>query len=348
MHGGWGGPFSLAHDIQGCNYNHVGYDPYHEAHPEHPILGSETSSALSTRGEYANDAVKGHLSAYDVNAPDWGAHAETAWQAVAERPFMAGTFVWTGFDYRGEPQPYEWPCINSAFGVMDTCGFPKDNFYYYQAWWSDHPVLHLLPHWNWPGREGQTIPVWCHGNPEAVELFVNGQSLGRRDMPRNGHLEWHVPYAPGVLSATGFSDGQELAQTEVRTTGPAAAIRLSTDRQALRGDGEDACAVTVSVVDAAGLTVPTADNLISFAVGENARILGVGNGNPSSHEPDAATMRRAFNGLCQVIVQPRRAVGGEATLTASAPGLLPWTLAIPVVVCEPRPSVPASEAEGPA
>jgi beta-galactosidase len=326
MNGDWGGAFSLAHDVQGCNYSIQGYDPYHQQHPEHPLLGSETASTVSTRGIYANDPEKGYLSAYDVNRPEWGNLAEDAWQAIADRPFMAGTFVWTGFDYRGEPTPYQWPCISSHFGIMDTCGFPKDNFFYYQAWWSDKTVLHILPHWNWPGREGEEIDVWCHSNCEAVELFLNGESLGSQDMPRNGHLEWKVRYQPGALRAIGYAGGQQIAETTVETTGPAAAIRLTPDRAEIRADGRDCCIVTVSVHDAEGRLVQIADDLVTFHL-NGGGILGVGNGDPSSHEPDQANCRRVFNGLCQVIAQAG-AAAGELRLTAEAPGLLPTTLVI--------------------
>jgi beta-galactosidase len=339
MHGGWGGAFSLAHDIQGCNYNHAGYDDYHAKHPQHPVLGSETSSALSTRGVYENDAVKGYLSAYDTNCPNWGTHAETAWRAVADRPFIAGTFVWTGFDYRGEPQPYEWPCINSAFGIMDTCGFPKDNFFYYQSWWSDRTVLHLLPHWNWPEKEGEEIEVWCHSNCEEVELWLNGQSLGRKPMPRNGHLEWTVRYEAGTLAARGFKGGNTVASCVVETTGPAHHLQLTPNRTAIRADGEDVCVVAASVHDDQGRLVPIADDLITFDAGQNATILGVGNGDPSCHAPDKASARRAFNGLCQVLVQSQRGADGAITLRASAPGLLPATLTIAATECTPRPWV---------
>jgi beta-galactosidase len=336
MNGGWGGAFSRAHDLQGCNYSLAGYDDYHAAHPDHPMLGSETTSALSTRGIYAVDAERGYLSAYDVHCPEWGSHAETAWRAIADRPFMAGAFVWTGFDYRGEPQPYEWPCINSAFGILDTCGFPKDSFFYYQSWWSDRTVLHLFPHWTWPERVGETVAVWCYSNCEAVELFLNGESLGRLEMPRHGHLEWSVPYAPGTLTARGFSGGAEVATTAVETSGPAMGIRLTPDRLAMNADGEDACVVAVSVHDDQGRVVPIADSLIRFAVSENATILGVGNGDPSSHEPDKANRRRAFNGWCQVIVRSKRGAAGEVELTAASTGLRPARLALQALPCEPR------------
>ena len=340
MHGNWGGPFSLAHDLQGCNYSFGNFDEYHQSHPEHPILGSEQSSALTTRGIYQTDAAQGVMSAYDVNAPNWGATAEAAWKPIADRPFMAGTFIWTGFDYRGEPTPYEWPCISSHFGIMDTCGYPKDNFYYYRARWSGEVVLHLLPHWNWPGREGETIPVWAHTNCEEVELFLNGKSLGRRKLVPNGHLEWDVPYEPGVLRATGIQGGAEIATATVETTGPAHELRLTPHLPTVAADGEDVCVITCSVHDAEGRVMPVADDHVTFSVSDNATILGVGNGDPTSKEDDRTNHRRAFNGLCQVLVQSQREAAGVITVTATAPGLLPTTLQIEARVVTPRPYVP--------
>ncbi|NPV45337.1 MAG: glycoside hydrolase family 2 protein [Armatimonadetes bacterium] len=341
MDGGWGSSFSLAHDVQGCNYIRGDYDEYHATNPQHPILASEASSALTTRGIYLTEPAKGYMSAYDVNAPEWGNRAEEAWRPIAERPFMAGTFVWTGFDYRGEPTPYQWPCISSHFGIMDTCGFPKDNFYYYQAWWSDRTVLHILPHWNWPERLGETIPVWVHSNCEEVELFLNGRSLGRQPMERNGHLEWQVVYEPGVLLARGYARGEEVATAVVQTAGPAHRLRLTPDRSAISADGEDLCVITVSVRDEAERVVPTADDRITFSVSANARILGVGNGDPSSHEEDRAEQRRAFNGLCQVIVQSVRGEAGPIQVEARAPGLLPASCQVESLAAVPRPWVAA-------
>jgi beta-galactosidase len=187
MNGGHGTAkgFSSVLDVEGFNYFVDQYVPYHKSHPKLPIFASETSSALATRGIYANDKQKGYMSAYDVNAPEWGLCAEKAWRPVADNPFVAGCFVWTGFDYKGEPTPYAWPCINSHFGILDTCGFPKDTFYYYQSWWSDRPVLHIFPHWNWPGKEGQQIDVWCFSTqrPPGVESEVSARhAAGKGDI----------------------------------------------------------------------------------------------------------------------------------------------------------------------
>ena len=283
-------------DVKGFNYNLGGMDAYHTNHPDSKYLGTETASTVTTRGIYTNDTAKGYVSAYDYittrQSPDfpnpvtWGETAEDWWSFYDARPWSSGGFAWTGFDYRGEPTPYGWPCINSHFGIMDMCGFPKDNYYYYQAWWTDKPVLHLLPHWNWPGREGRNIDVWCYSNCKEVELLLNGQSLGRKTMKKDSHLEWQVPYSPGILSAKGYKNGQLMAETRVETTGAPAAVQLVPDRSTINADGEDASVFTVVVTDAQGRVVPVADNLIHFELGGPGKILGVGNGDPSCHEPD--------------------------------------------------------------
>jgi beta-galactosidase len=274
-------------EVRGWNY-HVGrdMDNYHAEHPAQPEVGTEQGSTVSTRGIYANDQARGYVSAYDVNFPPWASTAETWWSFFAERPWLSGGFVWTGFDYRGEPTPYAWPCVNSHFGVLDTCGFPKDNFWYYQAWWTDKPVLHLLPHWNWPGREGRDIDMWCYGNCQEVELFLNGQSLGRQTVTNYSHLHWSVKYAPGVLSAKGYTDSAVVSETKVETTGAPAAVQLTPDRPAINANGEDVSVITVSVADAQGRVVPVATNLVHFALSGPGKIIGVGNGDPSCHEPD--------------------------------------------------------------
>ena len=275
-------------EVRGWNY-HVGQDMdnYHREHPAQPEVGTEQASTVSTRGIYANDPERGYVSAYDVNAPPWANTAERWWSYFAERPWLSGGFVWTGFDYRGEPTPYSWPCINSHFGIMDTCGFPKDIYYYYQSWWADEPVLHLLPHWNWPGKEGQDVHVWCFSNCKEVELFLNGKSLGRKMMKPNSHLEWMVKYEPGTLSAKGYdSNGKLIAETKVETTGDPAAVQLKPDRTTINADGEDVSVITVSVRDAQNRIVPVATNLVDFDLEGPGKILGVGNGDPSCHEPD--------------------------------------------------------------
>jgi beta-galactosidase len=191
MNAGWGKGFSGVVDVQGFNYWGYGHpgmtgvdtgealDLFHKQFPQQPSIGTETASTYSTRGIYTRDDVKGYVTAYDVNAPDYGQTAEGWWRDYADRAFVAGGFAWTGFDYRGESSPFNrWPSVSSHFGIMDLCGFPKDSYFYYQAWWGSDPVVHLFPHWNWEGREGQEISVWCFSNLDSVELFLNGASLG--------------------------------------------------------------------------------------------------------------------------------------------------------------------------
>ncbi len=210
-------------EVRGWNY-HYGpdMDRYHAEHPNQPNIGTEQASVVGTRGIYANDQQHGYVAAYDVVWPGWTTTAESWWSFFAVRPWLSGAFVWTGFDYRGEPTPYWWPCINSHFGILDTCGFPKDVFYYYQSWWTTNTVLHLLPHWNWPGKEGQEILVEAFSNCKQVELFLNGESLGKQAMKLNSKLSWQVKYAPGTLSAKGYdASGNVIGETKVETTGDA-------------------------------------------------------------------------------------------------------------------------------
>jgi beta-galactosidase len=275
-------------EVRGWNY-HVGsqMDRYHAAHPDQPNVGTEQGSVVSTRGIYENDPKRGYVMAYDIRRQGWSDTAESWWTYFAERTWLSGAFVWTGFDYRGEPTPYWWPCINSHFGILDTCGFPKDVFYYYQSWWTTNTVLHLLPHWNWPGKEGQEIRVGAYSNCKQVELFLNGTSLGKQTMKLNSKLTWQVKYAPGTLSAKGFdAAGNVIAETKVETTGEATQIQLTPDRNIINADGEDMSVFTVSALDAEGRVVPVAMNKINFAIEGAGNIIGVGNGDPSCHEPD--------------------------------------------------------------
>ncbi|HEY3412461.1 MAG TPA: beta-galactosidase GalA [Armatimonadota bacterium] len=313
MNGGWGpNGITMVADLQGFNYNFGAYDGFHADFPNIPAYASETASTLTTRGEYATDRERGYVTSY--NATD------DTWKSVAERPFMAGSFVWTGFDYRGEPTPYDWPCINSHFGIMDTCGFPKDNYWYYLSWWGSKPVAHVMPHWNWPGKEGQNIDVRVFTNCERVELILNGHSLGFKDVPRFEHVDWQVPYAPGRLDVRGYNNGTSVARDFVETTERPAVIRLRPDRISVTADGEDVSIIAVDILDAKGRVVPTADNQVTFSVAGAAQVIGVGNGDPSSHESDKASARKAFNGHCMVIVQAGTKTG-SFTVKASAPGL---------------------------
>ncbi len=323
MNGGWGHGISAVLDIQGFNYNLPHIDEFHRKFPRQPSLGSETASTVSTRGIYANDPARGYVSAYDVNRPPWAERAESWWSFYDARRFLAGGFAWTGFDYRGEPTPYGWPCINSHFGILDTCGFAKDNFYYYRAWWQAEPVLHLFPHWNWSGGP---IQVWAYSNLDAVELLLNGRSLGRQTVQRDAHLQWTVNYEPGAIEARGYRGGKLVLTARRETAGAPARLALLPDRPRLAADGQDVAMVTVEVRDAQGRSAPTADTPIVFAVEGPGRLIGVGNGDPSSHEADKGNSRRAFNGLCQAIVQTVRGQAGTIRLLASGAGVAPARL----------------------
>jgi beta-galactosidase len=300
---------SDAFDIIGFNYGLDRPDRFHKEHPTRPIYGSETGSAISTRGVYATDKAHNTLSAYDTNHPEWGETAEEWWKFYATRAWEAGGFAWTGFDYRGEPTPYGWPSINSQFGIADMCGFPKDSYFYYKAWWGSEPVLHLFPHWNFEGREGDEIPVWVHSNLDEVELFVNGKSLGSQKVPRLGHVEWKVKYEPGVIEARGSKGGKVVLTEKRETTGPAVAIRLTADRTEINADGEDVAILKVEALDKEGRPVPTASNLIGFNISGEGALIGVGNGDPNCQESDKAPKRSLFNGLAQVIMQANKTVG---------------------------------------
>ncbi|MBK8474965.1 MAG: DUF4982 domain-containing protein [Opitutaceae bacterium] len=335
-------------EVRGWNY-HLGphVDDYHAEHPLQPIVGTEQASVVGTRGIYTNDYNRGHVSAYDIVWPGWDTTAESWWTFFAERRWLSGAFVWTGFDYRGEPSPCNWPSISSHFGVLDTCGFPKDSFYYYQSWWTSKPVLHLAPHWNWPGKEGQGIRVQAFSNCAEVELFLNGVSQGRQAMPRHSKLFWRdVEYTPGTLSAKGYdAAGKVIAETKVETTGAPVQIVLTPDRPTIDADGKDVAVFTVAAVDAQGRVVPLAQNSVNFALEGAGRIIGVGNGDPNCHEPDvfvgpqARWSRSLFNGLAQIIVQSARETG-EIQLMASADGLAPRTTTVQTRSCTLRPSVP--------
>lgn len=328
-------------DIRGYNYNSTESDKYHKEHPNQIMMGSEESSALGTRGQYFNDPEQGYVAAYDRNAPAWGYNAEQFWSYYDARPYMAGAFVWTGFDYRGEPTPYEWPNISSHFGILDVCGFPKDNYYYYKSWWTGEDVLHILPHWNWEGKKGDTIDVWCHTNCENVELFLNGVSLGKKTVNKNSHVEWKVAYTPGVLEAKGFKNGKVISD-KVETTGASYSLALSADVKHIKANGEDLSIITVTALDEKGREVPTANELVKFKLSGDAKIIGVGNGNPSSHENDKYLngnyMRQLFNGKCQVIIQAGR-TPGEIKLTATSERLKPAILIINTEAANIRPYV---------
>jgi beta-galactosidase len=293
---------SDALDIIGFNYHTDFPDAFHKEHPKRALFGSETSSAISTRGEYTSDKTKNTVNSYD-GVVDWGQTPEQWWTFYGTREWMAGGFAWTGFDYRGEPTPYGWPSISSQFGIVDLCGFPKDYFYYYKAWWKKAPSLHVFPHWNWHGKEGQEISVWAYSNLDEIELLLNGKSLGVKKVPRLGHVEWKVAYAPGVIEARGRRDGQTVLTERRETTGPARKIRLTADRTEIAADRQDVVILTVEALDEKGRLVPTADNKLAFHITGAGQLIGVGNGDPNCQESDREPKRSLFNGLAQVIIQ---------------------------------------------
>ncbi len=299
--------------VRGFNYREQFVQAYHKEHPLQPLMGTEMGSTVTTRGIYVKDTVHAYVPDEDTTHPWWSSTAESWWKMCAPYNWYMGGFVWTGFDYRGEPTPYAWPNINSHFGVLDVCGFPKNISYYYKSWWSDFDVLQVSPHWNpaisgtgWGWKEGQPIDVWVNSNADNVELFLNGKSLGKKDMPRNSHLEWQVNYEPGTLTAIGYRNGRKLF-AEVETSDKPNTVVVTPYKTTMLADGKDVSVLNISVVDKNGIEVPDANNLIHFSVSGDAKIIGVGNGDPSSHEQDkfddTIAQRHLFNGKCQVIVQ---------------------------------------------
>ena len=299
---------SEAFDIVGFNYGEERPDPFHRKYPKRPLFGSETASSVCTRGEYADDPLRNTMNCYDGVVP-WGKTPEGWWRFYGSRDWEAGGFAWTGFDYRGEPTPYEWPSINSQFGIVDMCGFPKDYFYYYKAWWRNEPSLHVFPHWNWHGREGDEIPVWVYSNLDEVELLVNGKSQGSRKVPHLGHVEWKVRYEPGAIEARGMRGGKVILTEKRETTGLPASIRLTADRAEIAADSEDVAMLKAEVLDKDGRPVPTAKNVIAFNVSGAGKLIGVGNGDPNCQESDKGPQRSLFNGLAQAIIQSTKRPG---------------------------------------
>ena len=326
-------------DVIGFNYGEERPDGFHKRYPRRPIVGSETSSALSTRGEYTTDPKRNTMNCYNGTA-NWGKTPEAWWNFYGTRDWLAGGFAWTGFDYRGEPTPYGWPSISSQFGIVDMCGFPKDYFYYYKAWWRKEPTLHLFPHWNWTGKEGQEISVWAYTNLDAVELLVNGRSLGRQDVPRLGHVQWKAVYAPGTIEAHGYKNGKLVLTERCETTGPAVALRLTADRTAIAADGEDVALISVEALDSRGRAVPTANTKLAFKVTGAGRLIGVGNGDPNCLESDKLPSRSLFNGLAQLIVQSSKRSGTiRIEALADSGTLKPAVISVSSKSASLRPSV---------
>jgi beta-galactosidase len=285
--GGWGQGLSAVVDLIGYNYiAQENPDAQHQKFPEQKGWGTEEGSTFSTRGIYLNNDSLHYKSAYDAKPRPNAYSIEEGWNYYIKRPFLAGMFIWTGFDYRGEPTPYNWPSTGSYFGMLDQCGFSKDVFWYLRSWWANKPVLHLLPHWNWKGKEGQVINVWAYSNCQQVELFLNGKSQGKKSMPNNGHLEWGVNYEPGTLMAVGYTNGIKVLTDVVKTTNTPLSISLVPHKETIKADRKDIAIITVSMADEKGLFVPDAANEISFKILGPGKIIGVGNGDPTSIEPD--------------------------------------------------------------
>jgi len=309
-------------DVAGINYQVWEYDHFHKEFPNKPVMSSEDTSALMSRGEYKTDWDKHLIASYDDDAVGWGKTQRESWKLINERPFLAGGFIWTGLDYRGEPTPHNWPSVSSFFGIMDLCAFPKNAFYIRQALWlKDRTVVKVMPHWNWPGREGQDVMVRVATNAPRVRVLLNGKVVGEKDADRYEMASFQVPYAPGKLEAVALRDGKEIGRDGVETSGAPARLVLTPDRMALAGNGQDAVPVTVSAVDAQGRPVPTANLLAHFEIEGAGAIIGVGNGDANSHESEKAPERKLYNGLAQVIVQSNRGGQGTLKLRAKAEGL---------------------------
>jgi beta-galactosidase len=353
--------FQTAIDVLGYNYKPDEYAKFHQSAPQIPIIGSETASTISSRGEYffplSDDKSQGlanfQVSSYDLSAPKWASSPELEFRGLDDNPFVAGEFVWTGFDYLGEPTPYNTdstnvlnftdpaaqqraaqelaalaklkvPSRSSYFGIVDLAGFRKDRFYLYQARWRpDLPMAHLLPHWNWPERIGQVTPVHLYTSGDEAELFLNGQSLGRKKRgPRDYRLRWDdVVYRPGTLRAVVYKQGKPWAEDTVRTAEAPARLALSADRSVLQADGKDLSFVTVAITDKHGRSVPRTSNLVRFSVSGPADLVATDNGDATSLVSFQSPERAAFNGLALAIVRTRPGQGGRIVVSATSDGL---------------------------
>jgi beta-galactosidase len=343
-------------DIPGFNYKPNHYEEVLKDHPNWIIFGSETSSGVSSRGVYhlPLENYPKHpslqITSYDVVAPPWAMPPDVELAYQEKLPNVLGEFVWTGFDYLGEPTPFfggrgasnDWPSRSSYFGMVDLAGFPKDRYYLYQSVWTRSPMVHLLPHWNWQGREGTPIPVICYSNTDEVELFLNGKSLGRKrpfaqtvEIPVGANvsadkkfaskyrMRWDVPYAPGELRAVAYRAGKQVAADQVHTAGAPARVRLIPDRSTIAADGEDLSFITARVEDKDGNLCPAADNSLKFAVTGAGVIRAVDNGNAASVEPFQADSRKAFSGLALLIVRSKPGEAGAIRVAATSDGLAP-------------------------
>ena len=356
-------------DIVGMNYKPLGYKEIHTKYPQIIIYGSETSSVTSSRGVYHLPIEKYstheslQVTSYDIIGPPWSYPPDVEFHNQEKNPYVLGEFMWTGFDYLGEPTPYggrdnttngywngHWPSRSSYFGAVDLCGIPKDRFYLYQSQWTTDPMIHLLPHWNWDKSfKGKNIPVYAYTNCEEAELFLNGESLGRRIKGKDltpikikflrcadtvfyskYRLSWDVPYKAGELKVVGYNDGKAVAEKVIRTASKPAGLRLDVDRSVITADGKDLSFVTVSVIDKDGNLCPTADNLIHFEVEGEGRLRAVGNGNAATTESFQVPYRKAFSGKCMAIIESSKNEG-SISLTAYSKGLKKETIIIKTI-----------------
>jgi beta-galactosidase len=311
-------------EVVGINYQLPLHDAFHARRPATPLLALETHSNLATRGVHVTSAERFYFASDDSETASWGAAARQTWRFIRARPFIAGMFIWTGFDYRGEPTPHAWPCVNSHFGLLDLCGFAKDSFYLHKAWFTRSPFVHLMPHWNWPEGNGKPIKVRAYSNCQEVELFLNDQQLGRRKVDPIDMAAWDVIYEPGKLHAIGYVDNKPVASCNTETT--AAPVNLGLEipgafaMREIPADGAFSIPVSIFATDDAGRRIPTADVAVQLQIEGPGRILGVANGDPTSHLPAKASSCKLFNGLAQVIVQTMTAPG-EIVLRAGSSGL---------------------------
>ena len=325
-----GGEMIKGLDVVGFNYivqNDV--DNRKKNNPTWKIVGTEETTGCGTRGWYFKDEkYPGRMVSLNRTMEQkYENIIERGWKFYDERPWAAGLFYWTGFDYRGEPNPLSYPAHDSEFGILDYCGFPKDEAYYLKSWWTDEPVLHIFPHWNLQGHEGEEVEVWAYSNCDEVELTVNGKKLGRQPMPRNGHLKWKAVYQPGKVVAVGYKNGKRILTEKIETTKPAAKIVVKADRQMITADGRDVSVVTIELHDQNGRIVPDACNMLKFTLEGNGRIIGAGNGDPQymgEDHPKEKDCRAfsipAFNGLAQVLIQSSQEPSA-LRLTANGEGL---------------------------
>ena len=324
--------FISVEGILGMNYHNNEFAKIHAEYPHLMIYGSEDINSKTSRGTVTTSPDTGLCAEYGCwltpGGEANGGFPWDSWAPVMENPFVAGEFEWTGFDYRGEPNPFSWPAVTSQTGAMDLCGFPKAVYYYWKAWWGKKPTVYVFPNWSFPkAMTGKDVLVRAYSNCERVELKLNGRSLGTQAMPRYKYVEWHVPYAPGKLEAIGYNDGQVAAEYTVQTAGPPVALKLTEEVGHLAANGEDVAPIAVALVDAKGQVVPGADNLVHFSVSGDGTLAGVANGNPSSHEANVADQRKAFRGLCMVLVRADDHPGA-ITVKAQASGIKPASIVI--------------------